>query len=956
MAVLTNIPNNTSARDWRDTMNSLIKRVAALEAAGVQVVTPAPAFTTQPSITPTSGTAGSTVYAATPGTVSNGSVVSRAWLLNGTAISTGVTALPASSGTLAYQETASGPGGTTTSTVQVAAVTAATVTPAPAPSFISQPSISPNTGTAGATTFTATAGNVSNGSITARSWTINGTVISTGLTASPASSGTLTYQETATGPGGSAQSTVQQVTVATAAASAPAFTSQPTVSPSTGTAGTTTYTAAPGAVSNGTITSRAWSLNGSVISTGLTAAPASAGTLTYQEFATGAGGSASSSVLTRTVSAASPAPSPTLLLSSAVAKSEGNSGTTAFVWTLTLNRDGSADVFPFTWAVTGSGSNPANAADFGGTLPSGSGTFAAGETSKTITVLAAGDTAIEPVETFLLTVNATGLASVTSTGTINNDDASGGQAGVLQSIGIMTDLDSDVDDVVAIALAINMAENAGLSVSYLSVGSRHEYSAHAGRVLLNAANRASVPVCQIQTPELANSGSKYVTEVANLFQPVKLRAEYPSSVSVTRAALAAMPDKSHKIVTMGCLTDYAALLASPADSISPLTGTELVRAKVISVHPMAGTYPNSTDFGPNTNDDWEASNATARGPVPVYWAIGPLGPDVYTSIPSNGIAATDPYSVSMISFNGKVDGPDRASWDSMPVMHAILGEEPHFVKSEPQDVDFTVGTAWTANPAGNNYYLTRKVSADVLRDYIDWNVNAFMVKYGQKAAPIAPVAAQSAAQAPNLQAEWPFYETSGQTAASLTGKHGLTLNGDARLQAFPARLVSINKTGVSSAAPPSEDFGGYAGLFVAVVNFRQLFATCTIMSQDASTQSTRAWAWRTNGNKLELFWRGGAGVTITDTTAQVVNKWCSVAVLIRPDRSVMFYTNGVAGGGGTLMEGAISPTAQSFVVASAMKGWMAYGAVHKGEVSDAYVQAQLQRARDVAATKSITLP
>ncbi|MBD8471187.1 SGNH/GDSL hydrolase family protein [Sphingomonas sp. CFBP 8765] len=422
MAVLTNIPNNTSARDWRDTVNSLLKRIAALEAAGVPVVTPAPAFTTQPSITPTSGTAGSTLYAATPGTVSNGSVVSRVWLLNGTAISSGVTALPASSGTLAYQETASGPGGTTTSTVQVAAVTAATVTPTPAPSFTSQPSISPNTGTAGTTTFTATAGNVSNGSITARSWTINGTVISTGITAAPASSGTLTYQETATGSGGTTQSTVQQVTVATAVAAAPAFTSQPTVSPSTGTAGNTTYTATPGAVSNGTITFRAWALNGSTISTGLTAAPASAGTLTYQEFATGSGGTASSSVLTRPVSAAAPAPSPALSLSSAVAKAEGNSGTTLFSWTLTLNRDGSTAAYPFTWSMAGSGANPADAADFGGAFPAGSGTFAGGETSKTISALVAGDTAVEPDDTFTLTVVATGLNTVTSTGTISNDD------------------------------------------------------------------------------------------------------------------------------------------------------------------------------------------------------------------------------------------------------------------------------------------------------------------------------------------------------------------------------------------------------------------------------------------------------------------------------------------------------------------------------------------------------
>jgi len=422
MAVLTNIPNNTSARDWRDTVNALIKRIAALEAAGVPVETPAPVFTTQPSISPTSGTAGSTVYAATPGTVSNGSVVSRAWLLNGVAISNGVTAVPASSGTLTYQETASGPGGTTTSTVQVAAVTAAATTPTPAPAFTSQPSISPASGTAGTTTFTATAGNVSNGSVTSRSWTINGTVISTGLTASPASSGTLTYQETATGSGGTVQSTVQQVTVATAAAPAPAFTTQPTVSPSTGTAGTTTYTATPGAVSNGTITSRAWSLNGSVISTGLTAAPVSAGTLTYQEFATGSGGSAQSSILTRTVSAATSAPSPTLSLSSAVAKAEGNSGTTVFSWTLTLNRDGSTEAYPFNWSTAGSGTNPANAADFGGTFPTGSGTFAPGETSKTISVLVAGDTAIEPDDTFTLTVSASGLNTVTSTGTISNDD------------------------------------------------------------------------------------------------------------------------------------------------------------------------------------------------------------------------------------------------------------------------------------------------------------------------------------------------------------------------------------------------------------------------------------------------------------------------------------------------------------------------------------------------------
>lgn len=117
-----------------------------------------------------------------------------------------------------------------------------------------------------------------------------------------------------------------------------------------------------------------------------------------------------------------PTPSPTVTLSAAISKAEGNSGTTGFNWTLTLNRDGSTASFPYNWAITGSGANPANAADFGGTFPSGSGTFAPGETSKTFTVLVMGDTAVEPAETFTLTVTAAGLNTVTSIGTISNDD------------------------------------------------------------------------------------------------------------------------------------------------------------------------------------------------------------------------------------------------------------------------------------------------------------------------------------------------------------------------------------------------------------------------------------------------------------------------------------------------------------------------------------------------------
>ncbi|MHB8900330.1 MAG: Calx-beta domain-containing protein, partial [Thermoguttaceae bacterium] len=70
--------------------------------------------------------------------------------------------------------------------------------------------------------------------------------------------------------------------------------------------------------------------------------------------------------------------------------------------------------------------NPAAAADFaGGTLPSGSLTFNAAETSKVVTVNVNGDTAVEPDEAFTVTLSGPVGATITTAsaaGSIVNDD------------------------------------------------------------------------------------------------------------------------------------------------------------------------------------------------------------------------------------------------------------------------------------------------------------------------------------------------------------------------------------------------------------------------------------------------------------------------------------------------------------------------------------------------------
>ncbi len=107
------------------------------------------------------------------------------------------------------------------------------------------------------------------------------------------------------------------------------------------------------------------------------------------------------------------------------AKAEGNSGTTAYTFTVTRSGYlGEAETVDY--AIAGTGLNPADGADFGGSLPSGTLTLPAGQNSVTLTVLVSGDLAGEPDEDFTVTLSnpSSGVTITTSAanGTIQADD------------------------------------------------------------------------------------------------------------------------------------------------------------------------------------------------------------------------------------------------------------------------------------------------------------------------------------------------------------------------------------------------------------------------------------------------------------------------------------------------------------------------------------------------------
>ncbi|MGD9880672.1 MAG: VWD domain-containing protein [Reyranella sp.] len=107
-------------------------------------------------------------------------------------------------------------------------------------------------------------------------------------------------------------------------------------------------------------------------------------------------------------------------------KPEGDSGTTFFTFTVTRSGDTSVSQ-NVSWSIVGSGPDGADPADFGpGALDGGTVTFAAGETSKTVSIAVVGDVEVEADEPFTISLKdpSAGLAiqAGSADGTILNDD------------------------------------------------------------------------------------------------------------------------------------------------------------------------------------------------------------------------------------------------------------------------------------------------------------------------------------------------------------------------------------------------------------------------------------------------------------------------------------------------------------------------------------------------------
>lgn len=196
-----------------------------------------------------------------------------------------------------------------------------------------------------------------------------------------------------------------------------------------------------------------------------------------------------------------------------------------------------------------------------------------------------------------------------------------------QSVKIIfdTDMDSDVDDVGALAMLHGFAKLGEAKILAVTVSSLNPWSPGVVDVINTYYGRPDIPIGAVQRFGVYNK-SKYARRICEDFKAnSKLGEDFPDATMLYRKVLSSQPDTSVVIVTVGDLTNLSKLLDTDADQFSELKGVDLVKKKVKHLVCMGGRYPADLDPAPWGNfktDPRSTQHVAIAWPTRIYFTGG----------------------------------------------------------------------------------------------------------------------------------------------------------------------------------------------------------------------------------------------------------------------------------------------------------------------------------------------
>lgn len=316
--------------------------------------------------------------------------------------------------------------------------------------------------------------------------------------------------------------------------------------------------------------------------------------------------------------------------------------------------------------------------------------------------------------------------------------SSNGQQAPIRII-LDTDLGPDADDAGALAVAHALTNAGEAHLLGVMCSTTNPWCSPCADAINTYYGRPEIPVGTLKGPGFAGGSEDWYGDSFNGFIaghfPNRLRhGEYaPDARILYRQLLTQQPDTSVAIVVVGMTTNLRDLLTSPPDSISPLSGKDLVARKVKLLSVMGGRYPAGLEF--NFELDAAATEYVLNEwPTPIMFSGFEIGEEVLTGArlftetpPENPVRAA--YHLWDLHFARGFE-PDfdpstgiwpHSSFDQTAVLYAVRGLRDYWIAhTTGRNVLLNDGSnEWRSSPDSDHAYLVERMPREALARIIE---------------------------------------------------------------------------------------------------------------------------------------------------------------------------------------------------------------------------------------------
>lgn len=282
-----------------------------------------------------------------------------------------------------------------------------------------------------------------------------------------------------------------------------------------------------------------------------------------------------------------------------------------------------------------------------------------------------------------------------------------------------TDIDSDVDDVGAMAMLHTLAENKVVEILGVIVTSDDKYAPTCADAINHYFKRV-VPI-GVQKNIPLKEFSKYTKQITEEFRHnLRSYEEAEDATELYRKILSLQPDNSVTIITIGHLTNLSLLLNSQPDKYSPLNGLELIEKKVKLWSCMGGQFPEGKEANFYRPDPLSSVNCLEKWPGKVVFSGWEIGNKIITggTYLSKMLPEKSPVRRAYQLYN---DFKGRQSWDQTSVLFAVSSHAYWDIKNDGRCVVEKDGSnRWIQGPLNpKQAYLAEKVNPAEIAKIID---------------------------------------------------------------------------------------------------------------------------------------------------------------------------------------------------------------------------------------------